>query len=110
QGDTTTAAIVSMAAFHKKIKIGHVEAGLRTYDSSAPFPEEINRQIIGRIADVHFAPTPGAVKNLVSEGISEEKIFLTGNTVVDAMHWGLLKVRDTLSDKEFKKIKNIYDP
>ncbi|NJW53660.1 UDP-N-acetylglucosamine 2-epimerase (non-hydrolyzing) [Salinimicrobium sp. CDJ15-91] len=110
QGDTTTAAIASMAAFHRKIKVGHVEAGLRTYDASAPFPEEINRQIIARITDYHFVPTPAAAKNLISEGIPENKIFLTGNTVVDALLWGIKKVNESISCKEINELEKIIDP
>lgn len=110
QGDTTTAAIASMAAFHLKIKVGHVEAGLRTYDPSAPFPEEINRQIIARITDYHFAPTPKAAQNLISEGIPRNKIFLTGNTVVDALLWGIRTVNKDTSCKEITGLKKIIDP
>ena len=85
QGDTTTATIISQAAFHRKIKVAHVEAGLRTYHRNSPFPEEINRQIISRIATWHFTPTLNASKNLLKEGIEPENIFQTGNTVVDAL-------------------------
>jgi UDP-N-acetylglucosamine 2-epimerase (non-hydrolysing) len=87
QGDTTTAAAAALAAFHRKIAVAHVEAGLRTYDLSAPFPEEANRQIIARLAGLHLAPTPKAREALLREGISEEKIEVTGNTVVDALRW-----------------------
>lgn len=110
QGDTTTAAMVALAAFYKKIRIGHVEAGLRTYKPLAPFPEEINRQIIARMVDLHFAPTPGAAKNLLSEGISEDKIFLTSNTVVDALLWGIEKIKNVTSNSEINKLKEIFDP
>lgn len=85
QGDTTTAFIAALAAFYMKIPVGHVEAGLRTYDKYQPFPEEINRRMISPLADIHFAPTESARKNLLSEGIPAEKIFVTGNTVVDAL-------------------------
>jgi len=91
-GDTTTSAIVAMAAFHKKIKIGHIEAGLRTYEKNAPFPEEINRQITARMADFHFAPTSLAFQNLISEKILPENITITGNTVIDALFLGLEKI------------------
>ncbi len=85
QGDTTTAFISSLVAFYHKIKIGHIEAGLRTWDKFSPFPEEINRVLTSKLADVHFAPTNLSKKNLIKEGINEEKIFVTGNTVIDAL-------------------------
>lgn len=84
-GDTTTAASVALAAFYKKIPVAHVEAGLRTGDKYAPWPEEINRKLVAVLADVHFAPTTGASLNLLNEGISERSIYITGNTVVDAL-------------------------
>lgn len=84
-GDTTTAFVSALSAFYKKIKVGHVEAGLRTYDKYSPFPEELNRQFISKIADLHFAPTKESVSNLISEGINNNTISLTGNTVVDAL-------------------------
>jgi len=86
-GDTTTTFAGSLAAFYQKIKVGHVEAGLRTYDKYFPFPEEMNRKLTGAVADLHFAPTPGSKNNLLREGISEEQIFVTGNTVIDAMEF-----------------------
>lgn len=107
QGDTTTAVMVSMAAFHRKIKVGHIEAGLRTYNPTAPFPEEINRQITARIANYHFTPTIKAFQNLISEGIPEDKIFLTGNTIVDAMHWGIQKVSKNSLNKEIRDFENL---
>lgn len=84
-GDTTSSSIAALAAFYKRIKIGHVEAGLRTYDKDAPWPEEVNRRITGVCADLHFAPTQESKDNLLSEKIAEQKIFVTGNTVVDAL-------------------------
>ena len=87
QGDTTTVAAASLAAFYAQVKVGHVEAGLRTYDKWQPFPEEINRQLVSVIADLHFAPTERAYQNLVRENIPAERILVTGNTVVDALHW-----------------------
>jgi UDP-N-acetylglucosamine 2-epimerase (non-hydrolysing) len=86
QGDTTTAMAGALAAFYQRVKVGHVEAGLRTHNKSAPFPEEINRRIAGVIADYHFAPTEGARENLRREAVSDASIFVTGNTVVDALH------------------------
>jgi len=85
QGDTTTAFAAALAAFYLKIKIGHVEAGLRTFDKYNPFPEEINRRLISHLADLHFAPTLRAKENLVVEGINPSSIFVTGNTVIDAL-------------------------
>ncbi|MFX0549803.1 non-hydrolyzing UDP-N-acetylglucosamine 2-epimerase [Hathewaya histolytica] len=84
-GDTTTTFAGSLSAFYNKIKIGHVEAGLRTYDKYSPFPEETNRVLTGHIADLHFAPTKTSKNNLLKENINEDNIFITGNTVIDAM-------------------------
>lgn len=84
-GDTSTTFIGSLAAFYNQIKVGHVEAGLRTYNKYEPFPEEMNRKLTGAIADFHFSPTSLARKNLLLENISEENIFITGNTVIDAL-------------------------
>ncbi|GFP77347.1 non-hydrolyzing UDP-N-acetylglucosamine 2-epimerase [Clostridium fungisolvens] len=84
-GDTTTTFAGGLAAFYKQIKVGHVEAGLRTFDKYFPFPEEMNRKLTGAIADLHFAPTKGSKNNLLREGINEEDIYVTGNTVIDAM-------------------------
>ena len=96
-GDTTTSAMVALAAFHKGIKVGHVEAGLRTYNKQSPFPEELNRQLTGRIADFHFAPTQKAGQNLLAEGINKSNIVVTGNTVVEALYLTIEKL-----DKGFK--------
>lgn len=84
-GDTTTTFAGSLAAFYKQIKVGHVEAGLRTFDKYFPFPEEMNRKLTGAIADMHFAPTVGSKENLLREGVKDIDIFVTGNTVIDAM-------------------------
>ena len=91
QGDTTTTFAAGLAAFYKKIKIGHVEAGLRTYDKFKPFPEEINRHLTTVLADYHFAPTEKAKLNLLKDGIPPERIYVTGNTVIDALFWILKK-------------------
>jgi len=88
QGDTTTAFAGALAGFYKKIKVAHVEAGLRTYHKYSPFPEEINRVLVGHIADYHFAPTEKAKKNLYREGITEN-VWVVGNTVIDALFLGL---------------------
>ncbi len=84
-GDTTTAMSASLAAFYQQIPVGHVEAGLRTGDLLSPFPEEANRQIVGRVAQYHFAPTKKARENLIAEGVSTDRIWVTGNTVIDAL-------------------------
>lgn len=94
QGDTTTAFATALAAFYLKIKIGHVEAGLRTAEKYNPFPEEINRRLISHLADLHFAPTERAKRNLVAEGIDEGAIFVTGNTVIDALFMVLERTKD----------------
>lgn len=86
-GDTTTSMAAAMAAFYRQIPVGHVEAGLRTHNIYSPWPEEMNRQITGRIATYDFAPTPLSRQNLLDEGVDPEKITVTGNTVVDALHW-----------------------
>lgn len=85
QGDTTTSFAAALAAFHERIPVGHVEAGLRTGDLSRPFPEEANRRLTGVLADLHFAPTPGARRNLLAEGVAPGQILVTGNTVIDAL-------------------------
>jgi UDP-N-acetylglucosamine 2-epimerase (non-hydrolysing) len=93
-GDTTTSTMVALAAFHMGIKVGHVEAGLRTYNKQAPFPEEINRQFTSKIADIHFTPTAAATENLLKEGIHQEAIVETGNTVIDTLLWTIDKIED----------------
>src|ERR1044071_2951834 len=85
QGDTTTVMTAALAAFYKGIRVGHVEAGLRSFDRYQPFPEEINRRIAGCLASMHFAPTERARLNLLREGVSDESILVTGNTIVDAL-------------------------
>ncbi len=84
-GDTTTTMAASLAAFYCGARVGHVEAGLRTHNKQAPFPEEMNRRVTGAVADLHFAPTGAARDNLLREGVAEESIFITGNTVIDAL-------------------------
>ena len=85
-GDTTTTFAGALAAYYHQIPVGHVEAGLRTHDIYSPFPEEMNRRLTGGIATLHFAPTPTAQANLLAEGVPERRIFVTGNTVIDALH------------------------
>src|SRR5512139_3727024 len=87
QGDTTTVMAATIEAFHRKVRVAHVEAGLRTYDRENPFPEEMNRVVADHICDLHFAPTAQARLNLLAEGIQESSIFVTGNTVIDALLW-----------------------
>lgn len=96
-GDTTTAFSTALAAFYQEISVGHVEAGLRTYNLESPFPEEFNRQTIGRIAKWHFAPTIASKLNLLSEKIPESQITITGNTVIDSMLWTLQRIDNTPS-------------
>ncbi len=87
QGDTTTVMAASLVAFYHQVKVGHVEAGLRTHDKWQPFPEEINRKVAGAVADAHFAPTATARDNLLREGVAPETVHITGNPVIDALHW-----------------------
>ena len=86
QGDTTTVAIAALRAYYHRVRVGHVEAGLRTHDKWQPFPEEINRRVAGVVADLHFAPTEWARKNLLLEGVQDHAIVVTGNPVIDAVH------------------------
>lgn len=96
-GDTTTSTAAALSAFYQQIPVGHVEAGLRTYNIYSPWPEEMNRQITGRIATYHFAPTQLSKSNLLKENVSEDKITVTGNTVIDALYWVVDKIK---SDKK----------
>jgi len=102
QGDTTTTFVASLTAYYLKIKIGHVEAGLRTRDRFHPFPEEINRRLADCLADLHFAPTKKAKENLVKEGVEEDKIFVTGNTVIDALLMAVRKQKEEKIKKDFE--------
>ncbi len=92
QGDTATAMIGALAAYYRKIPVGHVEAGLRSHNIYHPWPEEVNRKIIGTIADLHFAPTDVSAGALNAEAVPEERIFVTGNTVIDALYWVSAKI------------------
>jgi UDP-N-acetylglucosamine 2-epimerase (non-hydrolysing) len=103
QGDTTTAFAGAFAAFNRKIKIGHVEAGLRSGNVLSPFPEELNRRLISQVATFHFAATNKNRENLLSENVPEEQIFVTGNTVVDALHFILENKQPS------RKIKNLIE-
>ena len=93
-GDTTTSTASALAAFYEQIPVGHVEAGLRTHNIYSPWPEEMNRQLTGRLATYHFAPTPLSRENLLREGVSDEKIVVTGNTVIDALYWVVEKIKN----------------
>ncbi|MCQ2553393.1 MAG: UDP-N-acetylglucosamine 2-epimerase (non-hydrolyzing), partial [Clostridia bacterium] len=84
-GDTSTSFVAALAAFYHQIPVGHVEAGLRTFDKYSPYPEEMNRQMTGRLADIHFSPTIRNKNNLLAENVAEEDIYITGNTVIDAL-------------------------
>ncbi|MCF8320876.1 MAG: UDP-N-acetylglucosamine 2-epimerase (non-hydrolyzing) [Flavobacterium sp.] len=108
-GDTTTTMASSIAAFYSGAKICHVEAGLRTNNKLSPFPEEINRQLTGRIADYHFAPTEQAKQNLLKENVPESTIVVTGNTVIDALLESASRV-ENLENPEIEKLKAIIDP
>ena len=101
-GDTLTSFVAGLTAFYNKIDIGHIEAGLRTYQKYFPYPEEINRQLTGVLADIHFAPTQNAKINLLKENIDESKIFVTGNTVIDALDYTVEKDYH-FSNKELSK-------
>lgn len=87
QGDTTTVAAAALAAYYARVRVGHVEAGLRTFDKWQPFPEEVNRRVAGVIADLHFAPTARSRQNLLAEGIPDAAVYVTGNPVIDALQW-----------------------
>lgn len=102
-GDTTTTLSGSLAAYYNQVAVGHVEAGLRTYNKYSPFPEEINRQITGVIADINFAPTEDAKKNLLDEGKKEDSIYVTGNTAIDALS---TTVKEDYHHSIFEKIGN----
>lgn len=107
QGDTTTTFAAALAAFYCRVPVGHIEAGLRTGDFNAPWPEEMNRTLTARIADLHFAPTEANKNNLVREGVAAEKIFVTGNTGIDALFDVLKMIEGDLSLQ--KKLKDQFD-
>jgi UDP-N-acetylglucosamine 2-epimerase (non-hydrolysing) len=98
-GDTSTSSAAALAAFYKQIPVGHIEAGLRTYNIYSPWPEEMNRQMTSRIAKFHFAPTLISQQNLLKEGIDPEKIYVTGNTVIDSLYWVLNQIEKSQSIK-----------
>ena len=100
-GDTTTSTAAALAAFYQQIPVGHIEAGLRTHNIYSPWPEEMNRQITGRLAMYHFAPTLLSKKNLLLENVKEESIIVTGNTVIDALYMVVGKIK---SDKSLNSL------
>jgi UDP-N-acetylglucosamine 2-epimerase (non-hydrolysing) len=108
-GDTTTTMASAMSAFYLHIPIGHVEAGLRTGNMQAPFPEEMNRKVVGQIADYHFAPTAFSAANLLSEGVKRENVFCTGNTVVDALLWMKEKINSGQIKIDEKIVSLVHD-
>ncbi|MEM0517425.1 non-hydrolyzing UDP-N-acetylglucosamine 2-epimerase [Aequorivita flava] len=109
-GDTTTSMAVGIAAFYSGAKICHVEAGLRTFNRQYPFPEEFNRQLTGKIADYHFAPTELSKNNLLAENTKEDTILVTGNTVIDALLYGIEKVNaENFKDLEIENLKTILN-
>ena len=102
-GDTTTSTASALAAFYQQIPVGHVEAGLRTYNVYSPWPEEMNRQITGRIAAYHFSPTSLSRQNLLDEGAKENTVLVTGNTVIDALYMVVDKIKqNAILDKELE--------
>ena len=112
QGDTSTTFLSALAAFYLKITVGHVEAGLRTQDQYNPFPEEMNRRLVGTLADFHFAPTKMARQNLLREGIQDRQVLVTGNTSIDAIHWVLKHVvpeRSRILNEKFSWLNNNKD-
>lgn len=108
-GDTTTSMAVALSSFYHGSKICHVEAGLRTYDKRAPFPEEINRQLTGRLTDYHFAPTDTSMNNLIQEGVKKENLLVTGNTVIDALQISVEKVDLIIDNDEINSLKDKID-
>ena len=104
-GDTTTSTTAALAAFYQQIPVGHVEAGLRTHNIYSPWPEEMNRQITGRIATYNFAPTPLSKANLLREAVEEKSITVTGNTVIDALYWVVDKIKEDKSLND--ELKNL---
>lgn len=111
-GDTTTSMAAAIAAFYQQIPVGHVEAGLRTHNLYSPWPEEMNRQVTGRIAEYNFAPTSLSHDNLVRESVAEENIIITGNTVIDALYWVINKIKsdENLDDQLKTQLKSAgYD-
>ncbi len=108
-GDTTTSSICAWASFHRGVKVGHVEAGLRTFNKYSPFPEEANRQITGRLADFHFAPTETSKANLISEKVADDSIIVTGNTVIDSLLWTVSKLENNYTNEKIAFLNDNID-
>lgn len=108
-GDTTTSMATAMAAFYSSAKVHHIEAGLRTWNKQSPFPEEMNRQVTGRIADFHYAPTQLSKDNLIREKVNQKTICITGNTVIDALYYSVNKVNKTPSS-EIMELESLLIP
>jgi UDP-N-acetylglucosamine 2-epimerase (non-hydrolysing) len=106
-GDTTTAMAATMASFYQGVPVGHIEAGLRTQDLHTPFPEEFNRQVIGKVASLHFAPTELSRQNLLREGVKPSQVLVTGNTVIDALQWVLARIAS--DQKRSKAVQQSID-
>ncbi len=108
-GDTATSTAAALATFFSGNKVGHVEAGLRTWNKWSPFPEEMNRQLTGRLTDFHFAPTEISRQNLIKEGVSEDRILVTGNTVIDALIQSVKKISTNYSNEEIARLNYTLD-
>lgn len=108
-GDTTTSMASALSAFYAGVKICHVEAGLRTFNKLSPFPEEMNRQLTGRLTDLHFSPTHLSEQNLLNEGCKREDVKVVGNSVIDALYWATEKLK-TYEDDEIIALKKLIDP
>jgi len=109
-GDTTTSTLCALAAFHKGIKIGHVEAGLRTFDKKSPFPEEMNRVLTAQLSNFHFAPTAKSSKNLLQENIMQDNVVTTGNTVIDSLFWAEKKLAAGYKNETICQLEKMLDP
>ena len=109
-GDTTTAFAAALAAYYEHVPIGHVEAGLRTGDLYSPWPEESNRKLVGALADLHFSPTESSQDNLIKEGVPPRQISITGNTVIDALHWVVRRSEQDEVRREMEKRFPFLDP
>lgn len=108
-GDTTTSSVCAWAAFHRGIKVGHVEAGLRTFNKYSPFPEELNRQITSRICDYHFPPTSQSEQNLLNEHVQQQSILVTGNTVIDSLLWAAEKLDGGFTNSKIVELKSLVN-
>lgn len=108
-GDTTSSSVCAWAAFNRGVKVGHIEAGLRTFDKTSPFPEELNRQITGRITDYHFAPTTISRDNLIRENVLDTDITVTGNTVIDSLYWAVDKLKNNYKNKTIVDLEATLD-